>query len=106
MTAIKKTLVMMKSQEKSTGARFKQLKKSFPEPMTKAYRKFFSMALPLFTSYNLFRQRPDLLAHMVYPITKDLIQKIAKLFLKLEVISDLTLMKTIIISPFLRFTLD
>ena len=46
-------------------------------------------ALPLFTSYNKFLQWADPLRHMVYPM--NLIEKIAKRFLKLDIISDLTL---------------
>lgn len=54
--------------KKIAGARFKRPKRSFANPMTEAYIEFFSAALPLFTSCNLFLQRSDHLAHLVYPM--------------------------------------
>ena len=70
--------------KKSAGTRFKRLKNAFADPMTEAYLEFFSSVLPLFTSYNLFLQRSDPLSHLVHPMTQDLMQKIAKRFLKHE----------------------
>ena len=73
------------------AARFARLKKAFVDPITEAHIEFFSAALPLFTSYNLFLQRSDPLAHLVYPMTKSLIEKIGKRFLKLDVIQNITI---------------
>ena len=73
------------------AARFARLKKAFADPITEAHIEFFSAALPLFTSYNLFLQRSDPLAHLVYPMTKSLIEKIGKGFLKLDVVQNITI---------------
>ena len=72
------------------AARFACLKKASADPITEAHIEFFSAALPLFTSYNLFLQRSDPLAHLVYPMTKSLIEKIVKRFLKLDVVQNIT----------------
>ena len=64
-----------KESKQRVAARFARLKKAFADPITEANIEFFSAALPLFTSYNLFLQRSDPLAHLVYPMTKSLIEK-------------------------------
>ena len=65
------------------------MKKAFANPVTEAYIDFFVSALPLFTSCNLFIKRSDPLPYFGYPITKDLIQKMCKRFLKLDAVRDL-----------------
>ena len=48
---------------KSLETKFKRLKKAYEDPLTEVHLAFYTAALPLFTSYNLFLQRGDPLAH-------------------------------------------
>ena len=68
--------------EKSLSAKFKRLKTAYEDLLTEVHLLFYTACLPLFTNYNLFLQRGDPLAHKVYPMTKELIRKIASCFLK------------------------
>ena len=58
------------------------MKTAYEDPLTEVHLLFYTACLPLFTNYNLFLQRGDPLAHKVYPMTKELIRKIASRFLK------------------------
>lgn len=76
----------MDESEKQVAARFVSLKKAFADPLAEVYIEFSIFSLPLFISYNLFIQHSDILAHLVFPMTKDSIQKISKRFLKFDVV--------------------
>ena len=71
---------------KNSKNRFSRLQKAFRDPLTEIHLLFFSSSLQLFTSYNKFLQRSDPLAHNVYPMTQELIKKIAMRIMKHEVI--------------------
>ena len=55
------------------------MKIAYEEPLTEVHLLFYTA---LFTNYNLFLQRVDPLAHIVYPMTKELIRKVVSRFLK------------------------
>ena len=77
--------------KEQVAARITHLKKASADPPTESYIEFFISALPLFTLCNLFLQRSDPLTHLLFLLTKDLIQNIIKRFLKLNIILDLTM---------------
>ena len=52
--------------KKQVEARFARFKKAFAGPLTEAYIEFFISVILLFTSYKLFFQRSDPLAHLLY----------------------------------------
>ena len=45
--------------------------------MTPIHLSFFSSALNVFTTYNKFLQRSDPLSYKVYPVTEDLVRRLA-----------------------------
>ena len=55
------------------------MKIAYEEPLTEVHLLFYTA---LFTNYNLFLQRVDPAAHIVYPMPKELIRKIVSRFLK------------------------
>ena len=65
---------------KSLSTKFKWLKTASEDPLTEVHLLFYTACLPLFANYNLFLQRGD--SPKVYLMTKELIRKIASLFLK------------------------
>ena len=69
-------------------ARFARLKASFQDPLTEVYVYFYTSALPVFTSYNMFLQRSDPLAHRVYTATLHLVKKVASRFIKADFLRD------------------
>ena len=77
------------SQLKST---LKHLQSAYEDPKTEVQLYFCTSVLPLFTNYNLFLQRRDPLTHKVYPMTKELDQKIATEFMKPDAfqVNDIT----------------
>ena len=56
----------MAESKKQVEARFARFKKAFAGPLTEAYIEFFISVILLFTSYKLFFQRSDPLAHLLY----------------------------------------
>ena len=73
---------------KKLTTKFKHLQ----TPITEVQLYFCTSVLPLFTNYNLFLQRRDPLTHKVYPMTKELHQKIAIEFMKPDAfqVNDIT----------------
>ena len=67
---------------KKLTTKFKHLQSAYKDPKTEVQLYFCTSVLPLFTNYNLFLQRRDPLTHKVYPMTKELHQKIAIEFMK------------------------
>ena len=56
----------MAESKKQVAARFARFKKAFTGPLTEAYIEFFISVILLFTSFKLFFQRSDPLAHLLY----------------------------------------
>ena len=68
--------------EKSLSIKFKRLKTAYEDHLTEVLLLFYTACLPLFTSSKFFLWRANPLAHKVYPMSKELIRKIASRFLE------------------------
>ena len=65
---------------KKYSTKFNRLKDAYEDPLTEVHLSFYASALSIFTTYNLFLQRGDPLAHKVYPVTDELTCKMAMRF--------------------------
>ena len=73
---------------KKLSTKFARLKAAYEDPLTEIHLLFFTSSLRLFTEYNLFLQSGDPLAHKVFPMTQNLVRKIASRFLTPECYRD------------------
>ena len=63
--------------KKDAKSRCLRLRKAFGDPLTPMHVSFFSSALNSFTTYNKFLERSDLQSYKVYPVTEDLVRRLA-----------------------------
>ena len=63
------------------STKFKRLKYAYEDPSTEVHMSFCASALLILTNYNLFLQGDDPLVHKVYPVTNELIRKLAMRFM-------------------------
>ena len=54
-----------------------RLRKGFGDPLTPMHVPIFSSALNCFITYNKFLERSDLQSYKVYPVTEDLVRRLA-----------------------------
>ena len=70
-------LIIDNTGKKDAKSRCSRLKKAFGDPLAPIDLSFFSSALNVFTPYNKFLQRSDPLSNKVYPVTEDLVRRLA-----------------------------
>ena len=75
--------------KKDAKSGFSRLKKAFEDPLTLIHLSFFSSVLNAFTTYNKFLQRSNPLSHKIYPVTEDLVRRLAMRILTPQVIKML-----------------
>ena len=63
--------------KKDAKPRCSRLREAFEDPLMLIDLSFFSSALNVFTTYNKFLQRSDPLSYKVYPVTEDLVRRLA-----------------------------
>ena len=71
------SLIIDNTVKKDAKSRCSRLRKPFEDPLTPIHLSFFSSALKIFTTYNKFLQRSDPLPYKVYPVTEDLVRRLA-----------------------------
>ena len=81
--------------KKDAKSRCSRLKKTFEDPLTPIHLTFFSSALNIFTTYNKFLQRSDPLSYKVYPVTKDLVRRLAMRILTPQAITNGVTLETL-----------